>query len=106
MQSRSLACTEISTAMATAAWVDLMIDPRLVSVGGGGGAKSNRPRNRRLAFLAVLVAGALVGAGIYRAAGSAVALFVSAGGKAVVTGMFWFNGADPMERVKVQEEAV
>lgn len=106
VQSRSLACTEISTAMATAAWVDLMIDPRLVVVGrgeGGGAGTSNRPRNRRLAFLAVLVAGALVGAGIYRVAGSAVALFVSAGGKAVVTGMFWFNGA---ERVKVQEEAV
>lgn len=97
--------------MATAAWVDLLIDPRLVAVGGGRGrgeggkrGESNRPRNRRVAFLAVLVAGALVGAGIYRVAGSAVALFVSAGGKAVVTGMFWFNGAE--ERVKVQEEAV
>lgn len=101
VQSRSLACTEISTAMATAAWVDLLIDPRLVSVGDGKGP--NRPRNRRLAFLAVLVAGALVGAGIYRVVGSAVALFVSAGGKAVVTGMFWFNET---ERVKVQEEAV
>ena len=28
VQSRSLAMTEISTAMATAAWVDLMIDPK------------------------------------------------------------------------------
>lgn len=99
VQSRSLRMTEISTAMATAAWVDLLIDPRLMAVRG----EPNRPRNRRIAFLVVLVAGSLLGAGIYRTAGSAVAVFVSAGGKAVVTGMYLFNGA---EREKVEEEAV
>ncbi|KAJ4422796.1 hypothetical protein N0V82_002575 [Gnomoniopsis sp. IMI 355080] len=103
VQSRSLRMTEISTAMATAAWVDLVIDPRLLVVRRRGSEGGNRPRNRRLAFLVTLVAGSLVGAGILRTAGSAVALFVSAGGKAVVTGMFFFNGA---EKQKQQEDAV
>lgn len=89
VQSRSLRMTEISTAMATAAWVDLLIDPHLMAV-----REKNRPRNRRLAFLVALIAGSLLGAGIYRTAGSAVAIFVSAGGKAVVTGMFFLNGAE------------
>ncbi|KAG8165223.1 hypothetical protein KVR01_005498 [Diaporthe batatas] len=89
VQSRSLRITEISTAMATAAWVDLLIDPHLLAV-----REKNRPRNRRLFFLITLVVGSLVGAGIYKAAGSAVALFVSAGGKAVVTAMYLFNGAE------------
>ncbi|CAN8098917.1 unnamed protein product [Discula destructiva] len=97
VQSRSLACTEITTAMATAAWIDLLMDPRVLTL------KPNRPRNRRLGFLLMLIAGSLVGAGIYRTAGSAAALFMSAGGKAVVTGMFWFN---PPERVREQQEAV
>lgn len=91
--------------MATAAWVDLLVDPNLVSLRRRGGERkpTNRPRNRRLAFLVCLVAGSLAGAGIYRTAGSAVALLVSAGGKAVVTAMYLFNGA---ERKKVEDTAV
>lgn len=88
--------TEISTAMATAAWVDLLIDPHLMTI-----REENRPRNRRLAFLVALICGSLLGAGIYRTAGSVVAIFVSAGGKAVVTVMFLFNGA---EREKEPDE--
>ncbi|KAK0729216.1 hypothetical protein B0T21DRAFT_314812, partial [Apiosordaria backusii] len=72
--SRSLKMTEISTAMATAAWVDLVIDPDLMRV-------RNRGRNRRLAFLGSLILGTLVGAVIFKRVGSAVALFVSAGGR-------------------------
>ncbi|KAK0673314.1 hypothetical protein QBC41DRAFT_333691 [Cercophora samala] len=79
--SRSLKMTEISTAMATAAWLDLVIDPDLMRV-------KNRGRNRRLAFLGSLVLGTLVGAVIFKRVGSAVALFVSAGGKGLVTGMW------------------
>lgn len=100
VQSRSLRMTEISTAMATAAWVDLLIDPHLFAFRGAGG---NRPRDRRFFFLVALLAGSLAGAGIYRRAGSDVALFVSAGGKALVTVMYFFNGADGD---KVREEAV
>ncbi|KUI61380.1 hypothetical protein VP1G_08577 [Cytospora mali] len=98
VQSRSLRMTEISTAMATAAWVDLLIDPHLFTV-----KEKNRPRNRRFFFLITLLAGSLAGAGIYKNAGSDVAIFVSAGGKALVTCMYFFNGS---EQEKVEEEAV
>jgi len=87
VQSRSLAMTEISTAMATAAWVDLMIDPNLLAL-------KNRPRTRRMAFLLSLGLGALLGAYIYKTAGSAVAILVSAAGKLLVTIMYLFNGAE------------
>jgi hypothetical protein len=73
VQSRSLALTEISTAMATAAWVDLMIDPHLFVL-------RNRPRTRRVAFLVALVGGSLLGAWVYRVSGSATAIAVSGAG--------------------------
>jgi len=87
VQSRSLAMTEISTAMATAAWVDLMIDKKLL-------AFDNRPRTRRVAFLASLILGAFAGAFIYREVGSATAIAVSGAGKLLVTVMFIFAGAE------------
>ncbi|CAJ2501125.1 Uu.00g039780.m01.CDS01 [Anthostomella pinea] len=87
VQSRSLKMTEISTAMATAAWVDLVVDPALFK-------RKNHPRTRRVMFLLSLIAGSLVGAGIYRTAGSAAAIFVSAVGKSIVTIMYFFNSTD------------
>lgn len=87
VQSRSLAMTEISTAMATAAWVDLMIDKDLFVI-------KNRPRTRRVAFLAALIAGSLAGAGVYREVGSAAAIAVSGAGKLVVTIMYLFTNAE------------
>lgn len=93
--SRSLNMTEISTAMATAAWVDLVIDKRLMS----RPLKENRGRNRRVAFLVSLAVGSLVGACIYRWVGSAVAVTVSGGGKAVVGGMFLFSRGEGREKV-------
>ncbi|KAI1277470.1 hypothetical protein F5Y07DRAFT_407352 [Xylaria sp. FL0933] len=93
VQSRSMKMTEISTAMATAAWVDLVIDPKLFQA-------RNRPRTRRIMFLLALVAGSLLGAGIYRVAGSAVAVFISAAGKFVVTVMYLFNSADKARKIE------
>ena len=93
VQSRSMKMTEISTAMATAAWVDLVIDPKLLQA-------HNRPRTRRIMFLLALVGGALLGAGVYRVAGSAAAVFVSAAGKLVVTIMYLFNGADKQKKTE------
>ena len=87
VQSRSLAMSEISTAMATAAWMDLLIDPKVLAL-------KNRPRTRRMAFLVALVLGALVGAFIYREAGSAAAIIVSGAGKFLVTIMYLFAGAE------------
>ncbi|KAF4123947.1 Protein of unknown function (DUF1275) [Geosmithia morbida] len=97
VQSRSLAMTEISTAMATAAWVDLMIDQRLLCLSG------NRPRNRRVAFLIALVLGSLCGAFIHREVGPAVAILVSASGKLLVCLMYLFAGSerDPLNQSMV-----
>lgn len=75
--------TEITTAMATAAWLDLVIDRRLFTP-----LHKNKGRNRRVAFLVTLAVGSLVGAYIYKEVGSAVAVTISGGGKAVVLGMF------------------
>lgn len=86
VQSRSLAMTEISTAMATAAWVDLMIDQKLLE-------RKNRPRTRRIMFLAALVVGSLAGAAIYRGVGSETVIAVSGAGKLIVAFMYMFSRA-------------
>ncbi|KAI1390301.1 uncharacterized protein F4822DRAFT_231971 [Hypoxylon trugodes] len=96
VQSRAFKMTEISTAMATAAWVDLVIDPNLLKM-------DNRPRTRRALFLGTLIVGSLAGAGIYRAAGSWVAILVSAAGKMVVTGMYLFNSAEKPKKTEGQD---
>ncbi|KAL6855851.1 hypothetical protein J3F83DRAFT_753724 [Trichoderma novae-zelandiae] len=96
VQSRSLAATEISTAMATAAWVDLMIDQKLFAL-------DNRPRTRRVAFLLALVVGGLVGALLYRTAGSAAALAVSGAGKALASLLYIFSGAEKKKKVNTSE---
>ncbi|RMZ77315.1 hypothetical protein DV737_g4446, partial [Chaetothyriales sp. CBS 132003] len=82
VQSRTLSTTEISTAMATAAWVDLVIDPHLFQAHPTTGC---RGRNRRVAFLLALVMGGFLGAAIYRSAGSPTAILVSAVGKFFVS---------------------
>ena len=84
---RSLALPEISTAMATSAWIDLLIDPKLL-------AAKNRPRDRRASFLVAIVAGAGFGAGIYRTLGSPTVVLFSGVGKLIVTLMFLFNKAE------------
>ena len=93
VQSRSLSMTEISTAMATAAWVDLMIDQNLF-------VWKNRPRTRRVAFLLSLVIGSLVGAGIYKQVGSPAAIAVSGAGKFLATVLYLFS---PSEKPKQKE---
>ncbi|KAK6858709.1 hypothetical protein PG995_005273 [Apiospora arundinis] len=75
---------EITTAMATAAWVDLVIDPGLLGM-------RNRPRDRRLGFLVALVAGSFAGAFMRTSIGSSNALIVSAAGKMLVTMSLFLN---------------
>lgn len=75
---------EITTAMATAAWVDLVIDPRLLAL-------NNRSRDRRLGFLVALVAGSFAGAYMRTGIGSSNALIVSASGKMLVTLLLLLN---------------
>ncbi|KAL5114893.1 hypothetical protein ACEQ8H_007211 [Pleosporales sp. CAS-2024a] len=76
---RGLKITDITTAMATAAYIDIFIDPRLLA-----GLRQNRGRNRRVLFLAMLVAGSFVGAGVGTRTNFGVAVLVSAGVKTVV----------------------
>ncbi|KAL4903979.1 hypothetical protein BDW74DRAFT_185713 [Aspergillus multicolor] len=76
--SRSLKITEITTAMATAAYVDVVVDPGLLKV-------HNRLRDRRVMFLVMLTAGCFAGAFAQRAVNSSFALLWCAVGKTVVT---------------------
>jgi uncharacterized membrane protein YoaK (UPF0700 family) len=76
--ARGLQITEITTAMATAAYVDIFIDEEMF-------ARKNRRRNRRIAFLLSLFAGSFAGAFAYKARGSPFALIISGIGKALVT---------------------
>ncbi|KAL2182379.1 hypothetical protein L209DRAFT_767735 [Thermothelomyces heterothallicus CBS 203.75] len=87
VQARAFRMTEITTAMATAAWVDLVIDRELLAL-------RNRGRNRRIGFLVALVLGTLAGAFVFRRLGSPAALAISAAGKLLVTVMYLFNPAD------------
>ncbi|TID18969.1 Histone-lysine N-methyltransferase [Venturia nashicola] len=68
--ARGLGITEITTAMATAAYVDLVADPKLL-------VRQNRGRNRRIAFLLVLTAGSFAGAFAHRGVNSAFGLLLS-----------------------------
>lgn len=81
---RPLRVPEITTAMATAAWVDLVVDPRLL-------APNNHSRNRRALFLVTLVLGSFAGAFMHISIGSANTLIVSAVGKLLVTLTILFN---------------
>lgn len=85
---RPMAIPEITTAMATAAWVDLVIDPMLAQI-------RNRPRNRRTLFLLFLIAGSFIGAFMRQTVGSPHALVVSGAGKVAVLTLFFFNKAKP-----------
>ena len=88
--SRAYSCNEISTAMATAAWVDLLVDPHLLS-------SNNRPRTRRLSFVISLFLGAVCGAFMYVRMSSAFAILISGVGKALVTVMLFFNRLEKRE---------
>jgi uncharacterized membrane protein YoaK (UPF0700 family) len=78
---------EITTAMATAAWVDLVVDPELF-------VPQNRSRNRRAGFLGLLIAGSFAGAFMRERIGSPNALLVAAVCKVVVTIGFFLNRSE------------
>lgn len=82
--ARSVHIPEITTAMVTSAYIDLLIDPRITK-------KHNRSRNRRFFFVFCLVLGSFIGAIAYRYASPAVALYLSGIGKALVCIAVLFN---------------
>lgn len=85
---RPMRRSEITTAMATAAWVDLVIDPKLFAL-------RNLSRDRRALFLAVLVGGSFAGAYGHVGIGSANTLIVCAAGKTLVTLLLLANREEP-----------
>jgi uncharacterized membrane protein YoaK (UPF0700 family) len=82
--ARAMQMPEIPTAMATTAWVDLVMDPEIL-------ARRNRSRNRRALFLFALIAGSFVGAFAYGRVGPAFPLLMAAVGKTIVTAVFLLN---------------
>lgn len=97
--ARSLGVTEITTAMATAAFVDVGIDAGL-----GARVSRNRGRNRRVMFLVMLVVGVLVGGFLERDVGGGVVLVLCAVGKGVVCLGFLFNRGDEKDEDGQEDE--
>ena len=85
--ARAMQIPEISTAMATAAWVDLVIDPHLLAI-------KNQPRNRRALFIITLAAGSFVGAIMHSKLNPPDAIVASGAAKALVTLMLLVTKAD------------
>jgi uncharacterized membrane protein YoaK (UPF0700 family) len=85
--ARGVRVPEISTATASSAYVDLLVDPNLY-------AKHNRSRNRRMAFLLILAAGCVVGAFLHQHISSSLSLIISGCIKLVVTLAFAFNKSE------------
>jgi uncharacterized membrane protein YoaK (UPF0700 family) len=93
--ARSLKMTEITTAMATAAFVDVFIDPDLYK-------KHNRKRNRRIVFLFTLASGSFAGAYCNKGVNSAFALMISAILKTIAMLALFFN--KPMVEEELENE--
>lgn len=74
--ARSIHLPEITTAMVTSAYIDLLIDSKILK-------KNNRSRNRRFFFVFCLVLGSFIGAVAYRYMSPAFALYLSGTVKAV-----------------------
>jgi uncharacterized membrane protein YoaK (UPF0700 family) len=68
--ARSIHLPEITTAMVTSAYIDLLIDSKILK-------KNNRSRNRRFFFVFCLVLGSFIGAVAYRYMSPAFALYLS-----------------------------
>lgn len=86
--SRQLGMPEIPTTQATAAYVDLLVDPNFfVPVADERG----RGRNRRIAFLVTLVIGSFIGAPAYKYVNAGFTILLGAIVKAIVTIVFCLN---------------
>jgi uncharacterized membrane protein YoaK (UPF0700 family) len=91
--SRSLKITEITTAMATAAYIDAVVDPKFLAL-------KNRSRNRRVLFLAMLTAGCFAGAYLNKGVDATFPITLCAIGKSIVTMGFLFNRSIDREEEK------
>ena len=94
--SRAFDQPAIPTAMATAAWVDLLIDPRLFAL-------NNRPKNLRGLFLIVIFAGSIAGAYMQVRIGSAWSLMITALGKVLSAAAILVSRGQP--EAKIEQES-
>lgn len=95
---RGLKVTDITTAMATAAYIDIFIDRKLFAR-----LSENRGRNRRVMFLLMLVIGSFIGAGVGAKTNFGVAVLVSAAIKTLVAFLFLFNGEHQSKPEKISK---
>lgn len=82
--ARKVNVPEITTAMVTSAYIDLIIDSRLID-------QHNRPRNRRFFFICMLLLGSFIGAIADSFYGPELALLLSAVCKLGITMAFLTN---------------
>ena len=87
--ARTVHVPEVTTAMVTSAYIDFLVDPRILSL-------NNRPRNRRLVFVCCLLLGSFVGAIAYVFVNPAFALYISALGKLLVFVALLFNRGEKL----------
>lgn len=96
--ARSVDVPEITTAMVTSAYVDLLSDKNLFRW-------QNRPRNRRLGFIMALVLGTFMGSGAVLYFGAGFGILLSALTKLCVTVAMFFNKGIASE-ARVEEDKV
>ena len=82
--ARTVDVPEITTAMVTSAYIDLLVDPNLFRL-------RNRPRNRRFFFVISLLVGSFLGASAYKYVEPALALLLAALCKTGICAAFLFN---------------
>ncbi|MCJ1283381.1 hypothetical protein MMC26_002709 [Xylographa opegraphella] len=82
--ARTVHVPEVTTAMVTSAYIDFLVDPKILEW-------NNRPRNRRLVFVCCMLLGSFVGAIAYIYVNPSTAIYLSALGKLLVCIALLFN---------------
>lgn len=97
---RALKITDITTAMATAAWIDILIDPKWFAP-----PSENRGRNRRVGFLLCLVIGSFIGAAAHAELGPGFAVILSLITRLFATAVCLFSPRDVSGEVELINSA-
>lgn len=97
--SRQLGMPEIPTTQATAAYVDLFVNPNFFASITG-----NRSRNRRIAFLVTLCVGSFIGAPAYHYVSTAFTILLAGIVKVLVTLLFLFNRTEKRDEDKSESK--
>ncbi|CAF1424749.1 unnamed protein product [Adineta ricciae] len=82
--AKNVEVPEITTAVLTSTYIELLIDPKLFQW-------KNKARNRRLAYIIVFIVGIISGSYMHAKLGTANTLTLAACVKAIVTISFFFN---------------